>query len=311
MFSPTVKDRYLELLPNLMIIDAIGSTRERHERHGHADQGPDRQPRRRRPHREGRRATPSVLDDDLRPLPRRLRRDRQAGPRRQHPDRVLQGPGQDGRHVRHRRRRHAATWSPATSPRSRPTARSPCWAAARSASTPAARRSSRRRSRRSLKAHPAVFDALVVGVPDDRWGQAVCRRRAAPPTSSRPPSASSTPTAAPCWPATRFPATWSLVDEIVRSPSGKPDYPWAAKIAGRRPALTATTPCNARVAPDDSTAPPDRGGCAINGPVPYGWCTSTPTLGRPERSLMSRPWSCLTLPPVRNSGWVEAHFGYR
>lgn len=25
-----------------------------------------------------------------------------------------------------------------------------------------------------LKAHPAVYDTIVVGVPDDRWGQAVC-----------------------------------------------------------------------------------------------------------------------------------------
>ena len=25
----------------------------------------------------------------------------------------------------------------------------------------------------ALKAHPAVFDAVVVGVPDDRWGQRV------------------------------------------------------------------------------------------------------------------------------------------
>src|SRR3546814_16888583 len=25
----------------------------------------------------------------------------------------------------------------------------------------------------ALKAHPAVFDAIVVGVPDDRWGQRV------------------------------------------------------------------------------------------------------------------------------------------
>jgi hypothetical protein len=41
-----------------------------------------------------------------------------------------------------------------------------------SASTPAARRSTPRRSR-ALKGHPDVFDALVVGVPDEKYGQRV------------------------------------------------------------------------------------------------------------------------------------------
>ena len=46
-----------------------------------------------------------------------------------------------------------------------------------------------------------------------------------------PPSRSSTATAASTWPATRCPRSSHLVPEVVRSPSGKPDYPWAGKVA--------------------------------------------------------------------------------
>lgn len=82
----------------------------------------------------------------------------------------------------------------------------------------------------ALKSHPSVFDALVVGVPDEKWGERVvavvqpreeagvlledldkhCRTRIA---------------------GYKIPRELHLVDEIGRQPSGKPDYKWAKSVA--------------------------------------------------------------------------------
>jgi acyl-CoA synthetase (AMP-forming)/AMP-acid ligase II len=82
----------------------------------------------------------------------------------------------------------------------------------------------------ALKAHPEVFDAIVVGVPDDRWGQ-----RVAAVVQARPGAAPSLDALdAHCRgyvAGYKVPKELHLVDEVVRSPSGKPDYPWAAKVA--------------------------------------------------------------------------------
>jgi acyl-CoA synthetase (AMP-forming)/AMP-acid ligase II len=82
-----------------------------------------------------------------------------------------------------------------------------------------------------LKAHPAVYDCLVVGVPDDRWGTAVA-------AVVQPASGSATPTldelASHCKASLagyKAPRHLVLVDAIVRSPSGKADYRWARETA--------------------------------------------------------------------------------
>jgi len=82
----------------------------------------------------------------------------------------------------------------------------------------------------SLKSHPSVFDAVVVGIPDDRWGELVtalvqvlsgsaltledlqthCRQHIA------------------CY---KVPRALVLVNDVVRSPAGKPDYRWAKQHA--------------------------------------------------------------------------------
>jgi acyl-CoA synthetase (AMP-forming)/AMP-acid ligase II len=82
----------------------------------------------------------------------------------------------------------------------------------------------------ALKAHPAVFDAIVVGVPDDRWGQRVAA--VVQPRDGESPSVDDL--AAHCRgyvAGYKVPKEVHLVSEVVRSPSGKPDYPWAGKVA--------------------------------------------------------------------------------
>jgi 3-oxocholest-4-en-26-oate---CoA ligase len=82
----------------------------------------------------------------------------------------------------------------------------------------------------AIKSHPDVYDCTVVGVPDDRWGQRVaavvqvresgtltlesvqehCRQHIA---------------------GYKVPRELHLVASVVRSPSGKPDYRWAKDVA--------------------------------------------------------------------------------
>ncbi|HEX2849603.1 MAG TPA: acyl-CoA synthetase [Acidimicrobiales bacterium] len=84
----------------------------------------------------------------------------------------------------------------------------------------------------ALKAHDDVFDAVVVGVPDDRWGERVAAvvapRDPASPPSLETLAAHVNRTLA----GYKVPRELVLVHEIVRSPSGKPDYRWAQRTAG-------------------------------------------------------------------------------
>jgi acyl-CoA synthetase (AMP-forming)/AMP-acid ligase II len=85
-----------------------------------------------------------------------------------------------------------------------------------------------------LKAHPDVFDAVVVGVPDDRWGERVVAivqaRPGATPVLDLLQQHSRGHLA-----GYKVPREVVLVDAIERSPSGKPDYRWARAIATRAP----------------------------------------------------------------------------
>jgi 3-oxocholest-4-en-26-oate---CoA ligase len=82
----------------------------------------------------------------------------------------------------------------------------------------------------ALKAHPAVFDAIVVGVPDDRWGQRVAA--VVQPRPGQSPSVEDLDRHCREYVAAyKVPKEVHLVPEVVRSPSGKPDYPWAGKVA--------------------------------------------------------------------------------
>ena len=128
--------------------------------------------------------------------------------------------------------------SPATARSSRTTARSPCSAAVRSASTPAARRSSPKRSRPSLKSHPDVFDAIVVGVPDERWGETRRRGRRAPRRAHGRRSSDSTEHCRTALAGYKVPRRIVVVDDVERTPAGKPNYRWAKEIAPPRAATS-------------------------------------------------------------------------
>jgi acyl-CoA synthetase (AMP-forming)/AMP-acid ligase II len=81
-----------------------------------------------------------------------------------------------------------------------------------------------------IKAHPAVEDALVVGVPDERWGERV--------VAVVQPAPGATLDLATLQEHVRafvagykVPRDLVLADAIVRSPAGKADYRWAKEHA--------------------------------------------------------------------------------
>jgi acyl-CoA synthetase (AMP-forming)/AMP-acid ligase II len=87
----------------------------------------------------------------------------------------------------------------------------------------------------ALKGHPDVFDALVVGVPDPRYGQHVAAvvqpRPGARLALSDLDSFVRSEIA-----GYKVPRSLWLVDEVKRSPAGKPDYRWAKEQTEARPA---------------------------------------------------------------------------
>jgi len=82
----------------------------------------------------------------------------------------------------------------------------------------------------ALKSHPAVFDAVVVGVPDERWGErvvALVETRAGETTDF-----ASLDTHVRAHVASyKAPREALFVKQVLRSPSGKPDYRWAKIVA--------------------------------------------------------------------------------
>jgi len=77
-----------------------------------------------------------------------------------------------------------------------------------------------------LRRHPAVYDAVVVGTPDERFGEqvtAVVQPRAGQDLAVQ----DLVQFAGQHLARYKLPKTTVLVAEMVRSPSGKPDYRWA------------------------------------------------------------------------------------
>ncbi|MFF9864955.1 acyl-CoA synthetase [Streptomyces sp. NPDC013953] len=84
----------------------------------------------------------------------------------------------------------------------------------------------------ALKSHPDVYDALVAGVPDPRWGNhvaAVVELR--PDAASRPTLDDIQRHCRTRLAGYKLPRQLVLTDRIQRSPSGKADYRWARAVA--------------------------------------------------------------------------------
>ncbi|MGH8977616.1 MAG: acyl-CoA synthetase [Acidimicrobiia bacterium] len=81
-----------------------------------------------------------------------------------------------------------------------------------------------------LKSHPDVFDAIVVGVPDARFGESVAAvvaaREGRTPTLDELVQHSRSALA-----GYKLPKHLVLVDEVARTPAGKPNYRWAKDVA--------------------------------------------------------------------------------
>ncbi|ORM35141.1 acyl-CoA synthetase [Williamsia sp. 1135] len=87
----------------------------------------------------------------------------------------------------------------------------------------------------ALKAHPDVFDTVVVGVPDERYGQRVAAI-VATRDGLRPTLDEINAVARQDIAGYKCPRSIWFVDEIKRSPAGKPNYRWGVEIAESRPA---------------------------------------------------------------------------
>lgn len=227
IFSPTVKDRYLEAFPDLLIVDAIGSSETGANGMRMVGKG-DTQNSGGGPTVQAARDA-VVLDEELRELE--------------------PGSGQQGRLARRGNvpiayykddAKSAATFVRGPSGARYALAGDMALLEADGTITLLGRGSQCINSggekifpeevEAALKAHPAVFDAIVVGVPDERWGQRVAA--VVQPRSGETPTLEELD--AHCRDHVagyKVPRELHLVPEVVRSPSGKPDYPWAAKVA--------------------------------------------------------------------------------
>ena len=79
-----------------------------------------------------------------------------------------------------------------------------------------------------LKAHPSITDAVVVGVPDERWGSRVAAVIASDDALDLDAVQAHCRTSLAGY---KVPRSITVVDTIERSPAGKADYRWAADVA--------------------------------------------------------------------------------
>jgi acyl-CoA synthetase (AMP-forming)/AMP-acid ligase II len=80
-----------------------------------------------------------------------------------------------------------------------------------------------------LKSHPDVFDVVVTGIPDDRFGSRVAA--VIQPYGTAPPVEELDRHCRSRLSGYKVPRTYAFVEQMVRSPAGKADYRWARQVA--------------------------------------------------------------------------------
>ncbi|MGJ0120329.1 AMP-binding protein [Williamsia sp. MIQD14] len=83
----------------------------------------------------------------------------------------------------------------------------------------------------AVQAHPAVHDVLVVGVPDERFGQKVAAVVSVVEGSPTPTLADVQTVCREHIAGYKVPRALTVVDAVKRSPAGKADYTWATSAA--------------------------------------------------------------------------------
>jgi 3-oxocholest-4-en-26-oate---CoA ligase len=83
-----------------------------------------------------------------------------------------------------------------------------------------------------LTAHPAVADAIVAGRPSERWGSEVVAVLSLRAGADAPDDDALRAHCRRSLAGYKVPKAFHWVDRVVRSPAGKPDYAWARSVAG-------------------------------------------------------------------------------
>ncbi|MHB1584670.1 MAG: acyl-CoA synthetase [Acidimicrobiales bacterium] len=93
----------------------------------------------------------------------------------------------------------------------------------------------------AVRSHPDVMDAIVVGAPDERWGQTVAAI-VQPRPGRRPDLHSIQDHCRAAIAGYKLPRRLHTVEVVQRSPSGKPDYRWADQVVRSEVAGTTGPP---------------------------------------------------------------------
>lgn len=85
----------------------------------------------------------------------------------------------------------------------------------------------------ALRSHPAIFDAVVAGQPDERWGERVIGIVSLRPGIPCPAYDDVKAHLVAMLAGYKLPKALVWVDEVKRSPAGKQDYRWAKQMASQ------------------------------------------------------------------------------